>query len=121
MILLYLLIATLGLWALFIPMANLKNAYEDRYHAGTLVWWKQYPTLAFLYFFVTVDVIYNYTYGAMLFMQPAHRDRKTLTSRLKHYLRTEPDSVRGKMAYFFCRYMISPWDWNHCGMGNYDK
>lgn len=42
--------------------------------------------------------------------------RKTFTSRLKHYLRAQPESWRGKLALFMCKYMVEPWDFNHCGL-----
>lgn len=67
--------------------------------------------------FVAGDVFYNYTYAAILFLELGSLKRRTLTARLKHYLREQPESWRGKIAYFMCKYMISPWDWDHCGLG----
>lgn len=92
-------------------VANLKNNSYD--HAKGL---KRKILIAYAAMFIIIDVIYNYTYGAMLFIEFADNDRKTLTARLKHYLRTQPETWRGKLAFFMCRYMIEPWDWNHCGL-----
>jgi hypothetical protein len=52
----------------------------------------------------------------LVFLELANNDRKTFTARLKHYLRTEPDSWRGKLAYLFCAYLIEPWDVGHCSI-----
>lgn len=106
------ILATFALWMMFIPVANLVNRHNEKPYTGL----RYYIILVFVYIFVLIDVIYNYTYGALLFLEFADNDRKTLTSRLKHYLRTEPDSVRGKMAYFICAYMIEPWDAGHCSL-----
>lgn len=67
--------------------------------------------------FVILDVVYNYTYGTVLFLEFAELNRSTLTSRLKGYLKEQPTSWRGKLSYCICKYLISPWDWNHCGLG----
>lgn len=107
-----LILASLSLWLLFIPAANLINRHRQKEYTGV----RYYLSLSYIYFFVTMDVLFNYTYGAVLFLQLANNDRKTLTARLKHYLRTEPDSRRGKMAYIICAYMIEPWDFGHCAV-----
>lgn len=107
-----LLVATFILWLLFIPTANIVNRYKENPFNGIM----KYLGYAFVTVFLVLDVLYNYTYAAILFLEPANNDRKTFTERLKHYIRTEPETWRGKLAYFFCAYLIEPWDAGHCGL-----
>lgn len=104
--------ATFILWLLFIPTANIVNRYKEKPFTGIAY----YLANVFVYIFVAIDVIYNYTYGAMLFLDLASNKRKTFTARLKHYLRTEPDSWRGKLSYLICARLIEPWDQGHCNL-----
>lgn len=41
---------------------------------------------------------------------------RMLTQRLKKYIKEQPETWRGKVSIFVCKYMIEPWDWNHCGL-----
>ncbi len=102
-------LATVGLWLFFIITAKVANGAKSRAELN----WFQYSVAVL---FLIADVIYNFTYGAVLFMEPASMKRKTFTARLKYYLLTEPDSWRGKLAAFMCKYMIEPWDFGHCAL-----
>ena len=64
-----------------------------------------------------VDVAFNIIYGTVLFMElPRHW---TLSERLREILIVEkPYTYKWKLAYFFCHYLIEPWDKNHCGLEN---
>jgi len=63
-----------------------------------------------------IDVVYNYTYGTLLFLDfPI--GKYTFTARLKDYVKTQPTSWRGKLSDFICRTMVSPYDYDHCGLG----
>lgn len=62
-----------------------------------------------------LDIIWNIIFGTVLFMQLPHKDRLTLTHRMKYILITD-DGWRFKLAHFICKYIIEPWDWNHCGL-----
>ena len=104
-----LLSATIALWIFFIATAKVAQKANSREDLSPF----QY---LFVVCFLIADVIYNYTYGAVLFLEFASNDRKTLTARLKHYLRTEPESWRGKLSLFMCKYMIEPWDAGHCSL-----
>ena len=104
-----LIIATIVLWLFFIAMMTIIG---DAKHIQEL----SIPKRIFVVAFVIVDVVYNYTYGAALFLEFATKDRKTLTNRLKGYLREQPESWRGKLAQFMCKYMIEPWDPGHCSL-----
>ena len=68
--------------------------------------------------FIVVDILYNYTFGTIIFWQFTKSGDRTLSQRLRTILRTEvSDSWRWKLAYFVCRYLITPWDFNHCRIG----
>lgn len=105
-----LLIFSFILWLMFIPVANV---YEKAKHWTGL---KKAVSYGYLWLFITIDIIYNYIYGSILFLEPASKERATLTARLKHYLTTEPDSWRGKLSYFICARLIEPWDQGHCAL-----
>jgi len=106
-----LLIASLLLWVFFIAAAKVKG---DATRLNQLNPIEQ----LFVFIFVVFDVIYNVVYGTILFLQlpPFGKGEKTLTFRLKTILRKEPDSWRGKLALFMCKYMIEPWDVGHCSL-----
>jgi len=70
------------------------------------------------FFFIAIDVFYNYTFGTLFFWQLPDWKHKTLSERLRKILAEEPEeSKRWKLAYWVCRYFISPWDFNHCRAG----
>lgn len=83
------------------------------------------PVQALLYlwgfaFVGLIDAPFNIVFGTLYFRQAPNKDGCgwTLSERLRHILRTEPeDWWRWKHASFICRYLVSPWDFNHCGMG----
>ena len=110
MILLSIFIATLFVWLFFIATANLVN---NSFPNATGL--KRNAILGVKYLFIICNVIYNVTYGSLVFMQLPHKDRLMITLRLIYILETmNQDTWRWKLAYFFCRYLIEPWDWNHC-------
>ena len=112
MLLINIFLASIVLWVLFIMVANLyHNSYKN---AKGL---KRKAMIAFAYVFVTLDVIYNYTYASLIFWQLPSWDHRTLTSRLKYNL-AEETGWRFKLSLFVCAKMIEPWDWNHCGLYN---
>ena len=73
-----------------------------------------------LVFVIFIDVPYNIVFGTLYFRQLPNKDGCgwTFTERLQHILKEEPvESWRWQHAYWICRYLISPWDFNHCGLG----
>jgi len=80
-----------------------------------------FAAFAFLY-----DVAFNIVFGTILFLEwpdfkSAHaKYLPTLSERLKGILRGErnapPYGTRWNIALFMCKYMIEPWDKNHCGL-----
>jgi hypothetical protein len=115
MIMLDIFIASLILWLLWIATGNLVNAHRRRNYTGL----KLKLTKAWVYFFVAIDVLFNVTYGTIVFMQLPAMSRLTLTHRLRYILleSNAPMDWRFKLADFICRRMVSPWDPNHCGLG----
>ena len=106
------LIATFVLWLLFIPAANLVNRHKQ----GKLNETETLLGKIYVGFFVVADILFNYSYGSIIFVSLPPKGCHTLTARLKYYLRNEPASWRGEMSYFMCRYMIEPWDMGHCAL-----
>ncbi len=108
----WILPATIGLWLFWIVVASVAEKYGSK---------SQNPFVMMLYTaFVIVDVGYNFTFASVLFLELASLKRKTLTARLKFILLSgdySEDEWRFKVALFMCKKMISPWQWNHCGMG----
>lgn len=64
------------------------------------------------------DFLFNVTFGCVLFLE---LPRETmLTFRLQRILLTD-DGWRFKVAYFMCKKLIEPWDFNHCGLESLKK
>jgi len=78
---------------------------------------------AYLIYFIIADVVVNYTAVAYLFMEVADNDRKTVTARLKYYLKTQgtPPTWRWKLSLFMCKYMLEPQLPGHCALYKYGK
>lgn len=69
--------------------------------------------------FIIRDVVYNFTWGSLLFWEFASWERKTLTERLKHILHSgeyEETDKRFRLALYLCKYWIEPEDPGHCAL-----
>ena len=79
-----------------------------------------WPIHAFIHLFsaifVFLDAFFNITYASIVFFELPKE--WMLTHRLKRYLTNDDNGWRFKSALFFCKYLIEPWDWNHCGLYN---
>jgi len=111
-IVLYTVLGVLFLWILFIPTGLILTAHRK----DPLTGWRLKLATLWGYVFVIIDVLVNYGPMTYVFLQLPDNERKTVTARLKHYLRTEPFSWRGKVAMFMCVYLIEPWDAPHCAL-----
>lgn len=113
------IVATFILWILFVNVMYIKNVLLIKYPIGiknaTI---KGIGTILLLVGF-PYDIIFNITFGSVIFWELPHKDRLTLSSRLSYIIKTEPTSRRGKTAIWFCKYLIEPWDPNHCGLQDY--
>lgn len=112
--------ATLLLWFLFINVMYLKSKV-DKMPMIIKVPAYIFGGLAFLF-----DVLFNVVYGTIFAVElpdfkGAHvKYLPTFSERLKDILQGKGKApvygIRWKMAYFMCKYMIEPWDKNHCGL-----
>lgn len=106
------IVASLALWVFWIATANTVSAHRRRNYTG----FKLKALKGLVYTFIAVDVVFNVTYGTIVFQRLPTLKTLTLTDRLKDILHEQPYSWRWEVAHFVCRRMISPWDWNHCGL-----
>jgi len=108
------ILATLILWVLFVNVMALKD------FANRQTGWKLWVVMLVGYPFVIVafiyDILFNITYGTIIFMEWPHYERLTLTARMKHIILTQRDTWRFKIAKAICRYLVEPWDKGHCGL-----
>jgi len=106
------ILSTLFLWIAFIPTGILLTEHQKENFTG----WRLWLATAWGWVFIIGDVFVNYTAMTYVFSEVPDSDRKTVTARLKHYLKTQPDSWRGKLASYMCKYLIEPWHFGHCGL-----
>ncbi len=108
----YLIPATMLLWIFWIVVARLMEEFGKK---------TQNPFVLMVYsVFYIFDVLFNVVYGSIGFLQLPRFKQLTLTARLKNILLSgdfQETEWRFKVALFVCKKMISPWEWNHCGMG----
>jgi hypothetical protein len=113
--------ATLVLWMFFIVTTK---AIDDANKLSDLTVFRKVFVVAFVIF----DVLYDLTFGKILFWELTDsrvkfyrgKGKITLTARLKSILLSgeyKETEWRYILALFMCKYMVSPWDFNHCGMG----
>jgi len=100
------------LFVMWIVMADVQE-YTDKSKYPAYI---HMPALFYAIVFYIVDVVYNYTIGSLIFWQLPRRGNHTLTERLTWMLHNT-GGWRWDLAYFICKYFISPWDYNHCGLG----
>lgn len=65
------------------------------------------------------DVVYNYTWGSLVFWQFPRSGEWTFTARLQRLVKDT--GWRSVIARWTCRYLVEPWDTDHCGMGTLGK
>jgi len=111
----YWLLATFFFWFIFATLMRIRDRRE-RY--DTDQW--QYWALTILGYVLLIpgypyDVIYNLTYGTLMFWQTPRKWEWTFTARLQRCVHLV--TWRGQLARFFCRYLIEPWSSDHCGQG----
>ena len=116
MIIFNILITSFILWLLFLPAAFLLKM-KQRGEIDTTA--KKIGFTLYASIFLPLDVFYNYTVGTVIFgfqLPPPYS--WTLTQRLTYYLRNEPNTWRGKFAYYICAYLIEPHHPGHCGLAD---
>ena len=109
-----------GLWILFV---NVMKIAENR---DNIPLWLHKPAYALVIFGVLWDGLFNIFYGSIMFLAlPDFKGSKyhfpLFTHRLRGLIREKKldsplDRYRYYLARFICRYVVEPWDTNHCGL-----
>ncbi|QWT46904.1 hypothetical protein [Azospira inquinata] len=96
-------------WVLFLACAAL---YQGWHQATPLVKVLAVP-LALTAF--VVDLVFNYTFAVLLFLQWPPQGCYTLTKRISYYKNHEPGTWRGKVGKFICQNFLDPFQQGgHC-------
>ena len=114
------LLATLVLWIGFIAITKIVDEKDEEWSDLDL-----FEKVAVTVFIVG-DVVYNFTYGTVVFLEFGSLKRKTLTARLKEIVTRQDNEFldqywRKPIAMFMCKYMIEPWDFGHCALHRLKK
>lgn len=121
---LYLVLSTIPamfiLWVFFINVMWMKHKGQKKYTHG----WKKWLFYAICGPLALIgylwDILFDILYGTFMFWGLPNIKRLTLSARMKHIIKTQPiDSWRRKEAVWICRYLVEPWDHNHCGLEDF--
>lgn len=107
--------ASVLLFVLWVITANIKE-----YAREGVPMYIRAPATVWGLCFVVIDVVYDKVLGGLIFWQSPFGYGWTLSQRLRFILTSgEYDVVswRWQLAHWICRYLISPWDFNHCRIG----
>lgn len=111
-------VALIILWVLFINVMWLK------YNKEKIPKILHKPLYAIAFVGLIYDILFNLIFGTVLFWElPVFKDKRgkfhipPLTSRMRRIL-ISGQGWRWGLAYFLCRYVVEPWDPNHCGLQN---
>lgn len=112
--LLIVLLSTITLWALYVYVFTAKRFADKQTRVVKyIIYAFVYPTLIIGYF---QDIVYNYTVGSLLFWSWPSAGDHTLTARLQRLIKAGPAvGWRYHLAYWICKYLLHPFDDNHCG------
>jgi ABC-type amino acid transport system permease subunit len=100
------------LWLIFVNIMWAKHNQEK------IPKWMHNPIKILAVLGIGYDVLFNWTYGCILFMQLPKKDLPTLTERMKFILITD-DGWRFKLAKFICNRLVEPWHPEHCSLGSF--
>jgi len=114
-------VATFILWFMFVNVMYIKNVLLKKYPDG----WKYKALMTIgvplIIIGLIYDVIFNITYGTLIFLEWPHKDRLTLSTRMTRIIENRPETWRGTLAIFFCKYLVEPWDPGHCNLWKLEK
>lgn len=125
-LLLLALAASFVLWVLYVWVMAWKAWAERNHKRRWLAYLFAYPVAVVG---VPLDVLYNLVVGTIIFREfpllfrraaGKWRPELTLTSRLQRYIVAGPGAssllqrYRFWTAYYVCRYLLHPWDRDHC-------
>lgn len=108
----YALTGVISFFVLLFFFANIMFLEKAIKSLPRWVYWMLFPIAIAFYI---LDVAWNVFFGSLFFLQFPHESRPTLTERMRHLLITD-DGWRFKLAFFMCKYLVEPWDPNHCGL-----
>lgn len=114
MIIINVIVASLIFWLFWIAISRLipHTKHKHFWVVDALI------KLAFV-IFIVIDAAFNITYGSLIFLELPKE--WMLTMRLQRILTSYDTGWRFKLALFVCRYMVEPWDFNHCRLLNNSK
>lgn len=103
------LISFLALWIGFV------NVMTWKHNKHKIPQWLQYllwPIAAAVY---CLDVVFNWAFASIIYFELPREP--TLSERMRRHIITR-DDWRFKLSVWTCKYLVEPWDWNHCGLSN---
>lgn len=106
----YFLLASFLFWFLYATLMRARDKVQANPEGSKVIKVLGYALLLIGY---PYDVIYNYTYGSIVFWQFPRSGEYTFTARLKRTVTL--NTWRGDIARFVCRYLVNPLDKDHCG------
>jgi hypothetical protein len=119
---LYMLVAMAILWIFFVNIMWLKHNKEK------VPLWLHKPLMGVVIIGGIWDGLFNIIFGTVLLIGwPDFKGAKwhfpLLTHRLRGIIRANKqdtilDRYRFYLSRFICRYLVAPWDKNHCGLEN---
>lgn len=110
------------LWLLFVLVFWLRD------HKEKVPAWLHKPIYALVVVGYVLDALFNIVFASVMFWcKPDFAGARvkflpTLSERLRDILKLKTaikkDSYRYRLALFMCRYIIEPYDNNHCGLSD---
>lgn len=104
-------LATLLLYNGFLSYCTLRQM-RDSGRLGEMPKVAQAHCWGSLYFFLSLDVLFNITLGSMVFLESPEMKRLTFTARCKKWM--GHPSWRGKIAGWVCKGWLNPGEPGHC-------
>jgi hypothetical protein len=117
------IIASILFWFLFASAMTLYDKWKVQKKYSLKWWGLGIVGLPIFIIGFPYDIIYNFTWGSLIFLElPKKRPKGkgfnsfewTFTHRLWRLIYDK--GWRGHVARFICRYLVQPWDLNHCGV-----
>lgn len=109
------LLCTFVFWFLYATIMRVIQKRSEQQKGGLK--WLAWTVLGYALLSVgfPYDVVYNYTWGSLVFWQFPRSGEWTFTQRLQRLVKDT--GWRSVLARLTCRYLVEPWDAYHCGMG----
>lgn len=102
----YALAAIYGLWFFYLAIMNLKRAKD----AGRMTPFAKVFAYGIAVPGFILDIAVNVTIGTLLFLEPPHYKRLTLSARMSHHYEAGSTAWRSRLAHWFARNLLDPYD-----------